>query len=286
MKKLLILFIALTAVFSLSASGQKEDASAEAPIRIGIMPDAGALPLLLMEGVELVPFMSARERDMAVQAGELDGIMTDLVAVVSFGQNGMPQKVLTITESRFMLVGNPDFDGSEPWEVGLSENTVIEFMVDQLAAGREVEKISVPQVPVRMEMLRGGQLPLACLTDAMAWPLLSHDYPVVADQLGTGLEPAVLAFMQDFAEENPGKIAAFAKAWNEAVETINADPEAFRGLLLEQIRLPDDPEYPYPVPELRPIMLPPEATVEAILEWYEAKYGLNHSVSYEDLVIR
>ena len=285
MRNLMVLLIALAAVFSLPASGQNEDASSEAPIRIGIMPDAGALPLLLMEGVELIPFMSARERDMAVQAGELDGIMTDMVAVVSFGQNGMPQKVLTITESRFMLVAGPAYREGDKWQVGLSENTVIEFMVDQLAAGREVEKISVPQVPVRMEMLRGGQLPLACLTDAMAWPLLSHDYPIVADQSGTGLEPAVLSFTQDFVDANPEKVAAFAEGWNEAVETINADPEAYRSLLLEQIRLPDDPDHPYPVPELRPVMLPPRTTVDAVLAWYDDKYGLNHPVSFEDLVI-
>ena len=147
MKKIFILVYIACLAFSVFAGGQNEPEAADQPVRIGVMPDAGALPLFLMEGVETVPFMSAKERDTAMQLGELDGIMTDMVAVVSYGQRGMPLTVMTITESRFLLVGHPGFTEEDSWSIGLSENTVIEFMVDQLAQGRVVEKVGIPRSP-------------------------------------------------------------------------------------------------------------------------------------------
>ncbi len=286
MKKIFTVLYIACLTLSVTAGGQKEGAPADQPVRIGVMPDAGALPLFLMEGVETVPFMSAKERDTAMQLGELDGIMTDMVAVVSYGQRGMPLKVMTITESRFLLVGHPGFSEEDTWSVGLSENTVIEFMVDQLAQGIDVEKVGIPQVPVRMEMLRNGKIPLACLTDAMAWPLLSRDFPIVRDQADTDLEPAVLAFSAEYAGKNSHKLADFSRRWDEAVDKINASPEEYRSLLLEKIRLPEDTDHPYPMPVFRSIQLPPEGTVEKVLTWFDEKYGLTSPVSYGDLMLQ
>ena len=166
------------------------------------MPDAGALPLLLMDGmVETVPFLSARERDTALMLGDIDGIMGDLVGVVSNTLHGTPLKVATVTESRFMIVGTPQFTEEDTWEIGISENTVIEYMVDELASDKEFVKVPIAQVPVRMEMLGSGKIPLACLTDAMAWPLLARGFQIVRDEKGSGLEPAVLAFSEKVSEE-------------------------------------------------------------------------------------
>jgi len=284
-KNIFIILFCLITLLSAEAAGQKELPGQAPPLRIGVMPDAGALPLFLMDQVELVPFMSAKERDTVLQVGELDGVMTDLVSVVSFNQKGMPLKVLSLTESRFMIVGYPGFNVDSPWSIGLSENTVIEFMVDQLAGNRPVEKISIPQVPVRLEMLRNGKIPMACLTDAMAWPLLSRGFPVVKDQADTALEPAVLAFTDRFAKSHREEMKSFTDEWNNAVDKINADPDQYRSLLLEKIRLPDDPEHPYPIPRYRHVILPPSDTVDSVLQWFDTKYGLTHPLSYEDLVI-
>lgn len=283
MKSITIFIYCMVFVFALSASGQPE--REERPIQIGVLPDAGVLPLYLMENVEVIPFMSAKEREIALQLGELDGVTTDLVSVVANGQKGMHQKVLTITESRFIIVGHPDVTKDTPWEIGISENTIVEFMVDQLTSGRNIEKVAIPQVPVRMELLRNGKIPMACLTDALAWPLLSQGFNILEDQNNSGLEPAVLAFSSKFLTENPGVVEKFTSGWNNAVKDINENPDSYSSLLLEEIRLSDDPDFPYPVPLYHPIKLPGEETVQVVLEWFENKYGLDHPVSYGDLVV-
>jgi NitT/TauT family transport system substrate-binding protein len=287
MNKIIIgLFLLLMVFGTAFAAGQKE----EDQIRIGIMPDAGALPLLLMENVETIPFMSARERDTALQLGELDAVMTDLVSVISFAQKEFPLKILTITESRFMIVAHPDFSEGDKWSIGLSENTVIEFMVDYLSGENSkkptLDKISIPQVPVRMEMLRNGKIPLACLTDAMAWPLLGNDFKILMDQRGRAIEPAVLVFREEYLAKNTDKVEAFKKDWNETSSAINENPEEYRSLLLDQIRLPSVENNPYPIPFFRSVTLPSPKSVDLVLEWFENKYGLQIRPSYDSLMIQ
>ncbi|MBF9018882.1 MULTISPECIES: ABC transporter substrate-binding protein [unclassified Oceanispirochaeta] len=276
-----VVLILIGSLSPLSAGGQAESNSEK--IRIGVMPDAGALPLLLMEDVEVLPFMSARNRDAALMAGELDGMMSDLVSVIHFNQNSIAVKVLTLTESRFMIVASPEFTKESPWTIGISENTVIEYMVDALVPYQELDKVAIPSVPVRMEMLRNGQLPMACLSDALAWPLIQDGFQVVRDQINTDLTPAVLVLTQDFLDREPKQLKALTNAWNVAVGEINENPENYRNLLLEQVRLPANDGYPIPL--FREITLPGERAVESVFTWYSAKYGSLVGVDFKDMVI-
>jgi len=257
------------------------------PVRIGVMPDAGNLPLYLMEGVEAVPFQSAVERDAALASGALDGISGDLVTVLVHQQRGIELKALTVTESRFLVVAGPKFralGGEARWNVGVSENTVIEYITDTLCAdiAGKLDKISIPQVPLRLEMLRNGQIPLACLTDVMAWDLLKGGFRILRDQSGSGLEPAVLALSGEFLRRRGEEVQTLTRRWNETAGKINADPEAYSALLMEKVRLPASD---YPVPHYREITPPTEAQVSSVVDWYAAKYGLSRPVAYGDLVI-
>ncbi len=282
--------LALLLVLTGCGDGESTRKEGAEKIRIGLMPDAGALPLLLMEEVETVPFFSARERDTALQLGEMDGIMGDLVGLFTFTSKGIPLKVLTITESRFLLVGSPGTEesagaDSAPWRVGISENSVIEYMVDHWAQGRRVEKVAIPQVPVRMEMLSQGQIPLACLTDAMAWPLLAQGFPILRDQRDGGEEPGILLLTQAFVNREDVDLERFKKGWNEAVAEINRHPEKYRSLLEETARIPLIEGHPYPMPVFRPITLPTEAQVHSVLAWFRQKFDWSDPVSYEDVIL-
>lgn len=282
MKRYIFSILALLIV--LTGCAKKTESSGA--IRIGIMPDAGALPLLLMDTVEVIPFLSAKERDTAMQLGEIDGMMTDMVSVLAHNQKDIPMKVLTLTESRFMIVGTPEFTEDQTWTIGISDNTVIEYMVDQLADGIVLDKVAIPQVPVRMEMLGSGKIPLACLTDAMAWPLLSRGFQIIRDQQGSDLEPAILAFSGLFLDKSEKRIETFADDWNRIAAEINKDPDSYRELLIEKVRLPDIEGFPYPLPYFRSITLPTEAQVNSVITWFTGKYGLDKPVSYQDLMIQ
>jgi NitT/TauT family transport system substrate-binding protein len=86
----LILFAA-----SVTAKAQSETA---APLRVGIMPDADSLPFIYArdygfferEGVkvELIVFSNPQERDAAIQAGRLDGTISDVLAAAFLAAGG------------------------------------------------------------------------------------------------------------------------------------------------------------------------------------------------------
>ena len=282
-KRICLLIAAVLALFSLSGEGKKEADSSLRKVRIGVMPDPGNLPLLLMDEVEVVPFMSAKERDAALMAGELDGISGDMVGLFHFQRNGQDMKILTLTECRFLLVAQPDFSG-DTYEVGISENTVIEYMVDTLLEGENVVKNPIPQVPVRMEMLRTGQLPMACLTDGMAWPLLNQGFQILRDQADTTITPTILAFSGSYLEKNSEMMNVLTESWNRTVKEINDNPGEYHGMLLEQIRLPEAKDFP--MPEFDGITLPTEENFQSVKGWYENKYGVDIDFTLEDIVVR
>jgi len=189
-------------------------------------------------------------------------------------------ETLTVTESRFLLVGHPGSLADAG--VGISENTVIEYMVDQWGGG--VPKVAIPQVPVRLEMLREGKISQACLTDAMAWSLLSSGFPILKDQADGGETPAVLTFSKDVLADTASK-KGFIEDWNQAVGKINADPEGHRSLLEQYARIPGDESNPYPIPLYDEVKLPSEGQINRVIEWYETKFEVTLNIDYKDVVI-
>jgi len=273
----------LTLLSGIYGKGQEAPVLGEQKIRIGFLPDPGALPLIVMENVEAIPFMSAKERDIALAAGELDGISGDMIGLFHFEKSGSPLKILTLTECRFFITAHPDHQNDEVYQVGISENTVIEYLVDTLLEGEQVEKVAVPKVPVRLEMLRTGKLPMACLSDGLAWPLLEEGFVNLRDQADTNLTPTILAFSQRYLDENPGMVESIRTSWNEAVGKINGDPEKYHPLLLEAIRLPESQDFP--MPYFKGVTLPTEEYFNSVKDWYETKYDMELGVTREDKVI-
>lgn len=285
MKKLMLPVFLIISLSFLYAGGSTENSSDEhEKVQIAVLPDAGMLPLLLMEDVETVPFFSAKERDAAMQAGGLDGMMSDIITAISFTDHGMPMKILTTTESRFVIAAAPDFDAEQDWTIGISENTVIEYLTEQLAAGHPYEQVNIPQIPVRLEMLRNGQISLACLTDAMLWPLLEEGYTIVRDQADTDLTPAILLFSDEFLQEHGDRIPELVRQWNEAVETINANPDAYKSMLNETVGLSGSLNYP--MPQYKPVTLPNRENLESVYAWYEEHFDASGNLDLDDIIIK
>ncbi|WP_028973807.1 ABC transporter substrate-binding protein [Spirochaeta cellobiosiphila] len=283
---LTLILITICIIPVLFGSGQKQEKDKDTyKVRIGVMPDAGNLPLLLMDHVEIVPFMSAKERDVALMAGQIDGISGDLVGLLQFWKNGNNLKVLTTTTSRFMIVAAKGYSSSITTpDIGISENTVIEFMVDALWPDGSFNKLGIPQVPVRMEMLKNNKLPLACLTEGMAWPLLEEGYTIIKDQQNTDLTPAVLALSPAYLSKNEKVVSILKDEWNNAVNEINTNPDQYRHTLIEQVRLPASSNYP--MPQYKTITLPNKKTFDLVKSWMIDKYGNDIDVTYNEVVIK
>lgn len=285
-------------------------------VRIGVLPAEDELPLWVAEQngyftdeklpkVEIVSFQSAQERDAAFASGAIDALMGDMVAAANLEAGGTPCSILTImlgadqSQGRFGVVVPPKSTVTTMTElagvpVGASSATVQEYVLDGLmteaGVGDKVVIEEVKKVPVRYELLMQGKLKAAALPDPFLALAEQNGATVVGDdtKADQNLSQTTLIFSDDFLMQSAGSISADAvlSAWDRAAADINADPEAYRALLVETAGLPDDLAKTYKVSTYPKHQLPDKDRVDAVLDWMREKgYLKSADVDYQSLTL-
>ena len=287
-------------------------ASTPAAIRIGTLPTEDSLPLWVAErdglfakaglNVTITLFQSAQERDAALTAGAVDGEMGDLIAAALLRDGGVPVKVATVMlgatakEGRFGIAVEPsstvtDLKGLAGVPIGTSTATIQEYILDKLmeSAGvlaADVKVEPTPKVPVRFELLMSGKLAAAALPEPFLSLAALQGAKILADDTtGENISQTVMLFAQKYLDDPAGS-AAVAKllgVWDEAVATINADPNSFRALLVDKARLPQPLVDTYAVNTYPTAQLPTQDEVSSILTWMKSKSLLKTDITYADL---
>lgn len=305
MKRLLA--AALSALLLLAAGCGSEPQPKDAKlskITIGLMPDTDSIPFIIAaergyfaeEGVEveLVPFKSAMERDAALQSGNLDGAISDLLAVIFARSGGFALHATSYTDGNYNLVagGNtgistaPDLHGKE---IAISRNTIIEYVTDEILAvnglnEREVSKVVIPQIPVRLEMLQSGNLAAAVLPEPMASVAVASGSRYVTGSGELGINPGVIVFSDSAINEKADSIRAMYRAYNKSVEYLNHAPRTeYIDLVMEKSGFPAPARDALELKPYRPAGLPAEKDVEEAVHWVKSK-ELAGDYRYDDLV--
>lgn len=303
-KKIIILVILAVMVMAAGCSGKKEE-----KITIGLLPVVDALPFYMAsekgffqaEGVnvELVGFDSAVERDSAIQAGEIDGTLGDMLAVAALNNGGTNVKMVSLglgetgKEGRFAILASPGSGIKAPGDlknvpVAVSTNSIIEYVTDSLLLENgfkpdEIKKEAIPKIPVRFNLLLENKIKAACLPDPLAAMAQNKGARLVMDDTGSNLSQTVIYFRNDFLDKNPGEVTSFLKAYGRAAGEINSNPGVYSSMLVEKARVPREAldvftmdHYPAPQP-------PDRAQVEKVVRWMLDKGMLNKQLNYEDL---
>jgi NitT/TauT family transport system substrate-binding protein len=303
MKKLLLFLYCLgTLGVSLLARPQGE-ADALSPLRVGIMPDADSLPFMLardeglfeQEGirVELINFSNPQERDAALQSGRLDGAISDILAAAFFFSGGFDFKITSLTDGRYGIVASPQSQIKTLAElrgkrIGLSVNTIIQYTVDaQLeTAGvsmTEYEAVSVPRMPLRVEMVLEGQIEGASLPE----PLLTASAAQGAVLLSTtdtiGIDAGVLLFSKKVLDTRLESVKAFYRAYYQAAMRINVDPDSYRDYLVEQAAFPEVIKDAYRFVTYRKPTMPTVSQIEQVLRWLKTLNLLEGDIQAGDI---
>jgi putative 4-hydroxybenzoate polyprenyltransferase len=306
-------------LFTLSSSGSMQDylpaslpwlvkgqreASAKAPLRVGIMPDADSLPFMVArdegffaaEGVsvELVNFQSPQERDAAIQAGQLDGSISDLLASAFFAAGGFDFKITSLTDGRYGIVGSAalgigklgDLRGKR---VGLSTNTIIQYTVDaQLEAvgipADAYEAVSIPRMPLRLEMIRNGQIEAVSLPEPLLTAAVGQGGVLLSTTDDTGIDAGVLLFSKKTLDRRFDEVSGFYRAYYRAAQKINAGVDDYRDYLVEKAAFPAEVGKAYRFVHYRRPGLPGTDQIERALGWLKARNLLNADIKAEDLI--
>lgn len=318
MKKLFAVFLTL-AMFTLvfagcgnSETGAPTTDSLDKPLKIGVLFIEDNLPFFVAEQqdyfkkaglkVELVPFQSAAERDAALQAGQIDGEAADLVAAALLKKGGTDVRISSITlgatpeEGRFVLLASPNSKIEEAGdlknvEIAVSENTIIEYVTDQLLLGEgftasEIKKISIPKMPIRVQMLGSDQVQAALLPDPLASLAEFQGAKVIIDdtKIPTNVSQVVLLFRKDSIDEKKAAIKKLIEVYHSAALELTQNPEKYRSLLIEKAQIPEPIKDTYKAPSFSEATLPAKEDLERVMEWMTQKKLLDQKFSYEEMV--
>lgn len=305
MKRFLAVVLSLVFLFTAGCGSESQPKDTKlSKITIGLMPDTDSIPFIIaaergyfaQEGieVELVSFKSAMERDAALQSGNLDGAVSDLLAVIFARSGGFALHATSYTDGNYNLVagGNAgistaaDLHGKE---IAISRNTIIEYITDEILKingldEQDVSKVVIPQIPVRLEMLQSGNLAAAVLPEPMASVAAASGNRYVTGSAELGLNPGVIVFADAAIQEKAESIRAMYRAYNKSVDYLNHAPRAeYIDLVMDKSGFPAPARDALELKPYRTAGLPAEKDVEEAVHWVKSR-DLAGDFRYDELV--
>ena len=279
-------------------------------IRIGVLPIIDAVPFYAAEEdglfkeaglhVEIIPFQSALERNVAIQTGEIDAQLADLI---STGLLNKDERTITIVKTLYRanderamisLIAGKDTGITSPAdlagrEVAISHNSLIEYHLDKYldeagVARDDVDKIEVSSIPARMTMLSEGQIDAAVLPEPLTTLAVMGGGTIILEDKVSRLGMSVLAFRNDFLEEHGELVRSLLEVHDKAINRINADPASYQHLLSEQARLPDVLNETFAVPPFPATDVPTETEIAQAYAWLVEKDLAPEALPYEQVV--
>ncbi len=300
-KRLICIAMALLVVVSIGAGCAAEKPSQT--LTIGVLPDVDSIPIIIAqekgffekEGVDvkIEHFKSAPDRESAVQAGSIDGAVSDMLSAAFLTDGGFKVAMTSMTNGSYKLLAGPAMTGATDLSgqsIAISTNTIIEYATDNMLAKLgltpdDVEKTAIPQIPVRLEMLSSGQIGAATLPEPLASVAVKAGATVIDSTDNLGINPGVLLFKADVIESKNAEIIAFYKAYNSAVEYLKTAPVSeYADILVDVAGFPADVKDSLTLPAYTPATLPSADDFDGVMAWLTEKGLIKQAYKYDDLV--
>ncbi|WP_405723842.1 ABC transporter substrate-binding protein [Anaerovibrio slackiae] len=309
MKRLLVMMMAAVLVLSALVAGcgsQQAEKKELQGIAIGLMPDIDSVPIIIAEEkgyfaeeglkVDIQKFKSAMDRDAALQSGNLDGAISDMLAVAFAKAGGFDVKVTSYTDGTYKLIAGKGDGDVKPQDlagkdVAVSKNTIIEYVTDRIIASQNmpedsINKVVIPQIPTRLEMLQSGKLAAATLPEPMGSIAIANGCRFVTDSEEMGVNPGVMMFTAKAVSDKKAELQAFYRAYNKAVNYLNEHPQdEYMDLVIEKSGFPDAAKAALKLPQYREAGLPAEKDVSECINWMVQKELIKQSYTYDELVL-
>jgi NitT/TauT family transport system substrate-binding protein len=220
-------------------------------INIGILPAESAIPIILAEEkgffdnagvkVSIKAFSSPNDRNVAVQAGELDATIGDVMTGATFVDHGIVMKITSDISEDFKILSSPasgitkmeDLSGKK---ISLVPNFILEYIMDQFAAeyGFSYEIVEIPSFSGRAEALMSNQIDGVVFTEPQAGMLVKQGAHLLGSSKEAGIKGGTLLFTDEMVKERAGDIKAFYQAYNKAIDYMNeVDVTEYSAILTE-----------------------------------------------------
>lgn len=319
MKKRLISFFLLSCLLLLAACGntneneateQNKDKPAEnntmeptgEEFTIGVLPAESAIPIILAKekgffekegvNVSIKSFSSPNDRNVAVQAKELDATIGDVMTEASFKQNGINMKITSDISEDFKILSSPgsgitEMKGLSDKEVSLVPNFILEYIMDEFAKQDQFSYkiVEIPSFSGRAEALLSNQIDGVIFTEPQASMLVKQGAHLLGGSKEAGIKGGTLQFTDEMIESKPGDIKGFYTAYNKAVDYMNESDAAEYTDILADYQFPEQMgEYLSSMPDsFKHAGVINQDQFDSIIEWTKEKGQINETYSYEEL---
>jgi NitT/TauT family transport system substrate-binding protein len=300
----------LQGVWGCSPGGEGKGVKSSPVIQFGTLPVIQALPLFVAAekgyfkeagiNVELVPFNSAMEKDVALSAGQISGYFGDMITPMVLTANGTLVKIVgtyfnTKNEQRmFAILAAPkypkkDLQGIAAAGIACSSNTMLEYLMVKLLEKKKIPAsainlVEVKSIPIRLQMLLSDQVPAAILPEPLVTLAEMKGARVMIDDSGTGISATVLVFNDQFITKNPEIVKAFLKAVQRANDFINQNPEQVRPIMNRECKIPEPLQQNFVIPKFPNLNVPQTEEVMDIYTWLREKNVIKTEMTYGQFV--
>jgi NitT/TauT family transport system substrate-binding protein len=285
--------------------------AAPVTLRIAIIPVLESLPLYIAQSeglfarhgvnVEFIPAASAPIRDQLIISGEADGMVNEVLTTMLINRDQVQLQIVRyartatseaplfrILASNKSGITNPE--GLKGVEIGISHGTVIEYLTDRLLQAEglsqsEIKTVAVPGISDRMSLLESGELSAAMLPDPLAsLAVLQGAKVALDDSRHPEYSFSTITFRKAVTDEHPQAVRAFLAAMEQAVERINAEPQAWDALLGEQNLVPAPLMGTFQLPKFAAAGVPTQSQWDDVLVWAKEKGLLSTDLAYTETV--
>ncbi|MEQ8200668.1 MAG: MetQ/NlpA family ABC transporter substrate-binding protein [Syntrophomonadaceae bacterium] len=306
MKKLIIALLVLAVgLFSAGCTQDKPTAVPGKVITIGIMPDVDSVPFLIAEKngyytkqavqVKIIPFKSAKDRDSALQSGQLDGVVSDMVAVIFANSGGINLRMCSKTDGTIELLagkgsGITSVKDLKNRSVGLSSNTVMEYTLDRMLEASQlkpgdINKVAIPQLPTRLEMLQGGKVDAAIMVQPLSSLAIKDGATLLTSTDELANKCVTVAFTAETLRNNPAEIKAVMRAYNDAIAYLQTEPpSSYIDFIIQAMGFPAAAKDIIKMPQYTKAQLPEKRIFDDVMAWMADKQLVKTTYDYDNLI--
>lgn len=269
---------------------------------VGVLIAESAIPMILAkekgffeeEGVkvDIKPFANPNDRNIAVQAKQLDATVADVMTEAAFKQNGINMKITSDISEDFKILSSPnsgitEMKGLSGKRVSLVPNFILEYIMDEFAKreGFEYKIEEIGDFSARLEALMSDKIDGVVYTEPQATMLVQKGAHLLGSSKEAGIKGGTILFTDEMIKSQPGDIKAFYTAYNKAVDYINKTDVAEYKDILTQYKFPEQmgdyiAHMPGGFEHAKPI---DKEQFDSIIAWTKDKGQIKKAYTYDEL---
>ena len=319
MKRIILLLLMISSFILLAACGNKSVNNTDTKsddnqtkvinlkptgdeFAIGILPAESAIPIILAKEkgffeelgvkVSIKSFSSPNDRNVAVQAKELNATIGDVMTEATFKENSIDMKITSDISEDFKILSSPnsgitDMKGLSGKKVSLVPNFILEYIMDQFAEQNNFsyEIVEIPSFSGRAEALLSNQIDGVVFTEPQAGMLVKQGAHLLGSSKDAGIKGGTILFTDEMINDRPGDIKAFYQAYNKAVDYMNTTDVSEYSSILTDYQFPEQiSEYlSNKSDDFQYAGIIDEAQFESIIKWTLDKKQISKAYTYEEL---